>query len=95
MSKKVLRNLARNAAEIRKEVEDIMGGKVLDYEAKNILNKGRAEGLAKGLAEGRNLAFFELVEEGALSVAKAARKLGVTEEQFLNGMLLTGHKVPE
>ena len=91
MSKKVLRNLAGNAADVRKEVEDIMGGKVLDYEAKNILNKGRAE----GRAEGRNLAFYELVEDGALSVEKAAGKLGVSEEQFVNGMLLTGHKVPE
>lgn len=91
MSKKVLRNLACNAAEVRKEVEDIMGGKVLDYEAKDILNKGRAE----GRAEGRNSTLYELVEEGTLSVAKAAKKLGVSEKQFVDSMLLTGHKPPQ
>ncbi len=29
-----------------------MGGKVLDYEAKKILNLGKAEGMAEGKAEG-------------------------------------------
>lgn len=35
---------------MREEVGAIMGGKILDYEAKDILNKGRAEGRAEQLA---------------------------------------------
>ena len=30
-----------------------MGGKILDYEAKDILNRGREEGRKEGLKEGR------------------------------------------
>lgn len=35
-----------------KELES-MGGKVLEYEAKDILNRGRAEGRDEGRREGR------------------------------------------
>lgn len=45
MSKKVIRNLMGNKfPEVRKEVETMMGGKVLDFEAKRIKDEGRAEG---------------------------------------------------
>ncbi|MBQ2887030.1 MAG: hypothetical protein IJE43_25235 [Alphaproteobacteria bacterium] len=48
MSKKVLEHLAKKYSNVREEVGAIMGGKILDYEAKDILNKGRAEGRAEG-----------------------------------------------
>ena len=44
MMKKVALPLAKNYRKVRKGVESIMGGKILNYEAKDILNKGRAEG---------------------------------------------------
>lgn len=50
MSKKVLEHLAKKYSNVREEVGAIMGGKILDYEAKDILNKGRAEGRAEQLA---------------------------------------------
>lgn len=52
MSKKVVRNLLGNKfPEIRKEVEIMMGGKVLDFEAKRIKDEGRKEGIEKGREE--------------------------------------------
>jgi hypothetical protein len=44
MSEKVINSLARKHDKIKKEVTDVMGGKILDYEAKNILNKGVNQG---------------------------------------------------
>lgn len=40
MSNKVLQKIATNHVNIMKEVSDVMGGKVLEYEAKTILNEG-------------------------------------------------------
>ena len=51
MSKKVLEHIARKYANIKKGLGDIMGGKILDYPAKDILNKGRAEGRVAGSKE--------------------------------------------
>ncbi|MCI7260932.1 MAG: hypothetical protein PT949_03185 [Selenomonadales bacterium] len=51
MGKKVVRHLAIDKKKILEGVEDIMGGKILDYEAKDILNKGREEGIVLGQAQ--------------------------------------------
>ena len=45
MSKKVLEHLAKKYSNVRKGVGVIMGGKILDYEAKDILNKGKRQHL--------------------------------------------------
>lgn len=44
MSRKVIENLAVKYENVAKGVCRQMGGKVLNYEAKDILNRGRAEG---------------------------------------------------
>ncbi len=62
MSKKVIRSLLGDKyPKVRKGVEDAMGGQILEYEAKTILNRGKAEGeslLAKLISrlidDGRN-----------------------------------------
>ena len=59
MTNKTAWHLAKNYETVRKGVKDIMGGKVLEYEAKTILNRGREEGRLAGRAEGR--------EEGRLA----------------------------
>lgn len=49
MSKKVIRSLLGDKyPKVRKGVEDAMGGQILEYEAKTILNKGKAEGRIEG-----------------------------------------------
>ena len=49
MSNKVLEHIAKKFDSVRKGVKSIMGGKVLEYEAKTIRNEGLEEGLEKGI----------------------------------------------
>ncbi len=74
MSKKVIRNLLGNKfPEVRKEVEKVFGGKVLEFEARTIKNQGREEGrkryltecICKKLRKGKDIALIaeELEEE--------------------------------
>ena len=60
-----------------------MGGKILNYEAKDILNRGRQE----GRQEGRLSVLYALVKEGVLSLSDAAKRAGVSEQEFSNGMM--------
>lgn len=53
MSNKVMEQIALKYAKVRKEVTSIMGGKILEYEAKTILQRGIQEGKKVGLQEGR------------------------------------------
>ena len=49
MSKKVIRSLLGDKyPKVKKGVEDAMGGQILEYEAKTILNRGKAEGRIEG-----------------------------------------------
>ena len=53
MSKKVVRNLLGDKfPKVRREVETMMGGKVLDFEAKRIKDQGIREGRKEGREEG-------------------------------------------
>ena len=47
MSKKVLEHLAKKYSKVREEVGAIMGGKILEYEAKDILRRGERNHLVK------------------------------------------------
>ena len=52
MTKEVTRHLAEHFTNVKEGVESIMGGKILNYEAKDILNRGRNEGRAEGIEKG-------------------------------------------
>ena len=52
MSRKVIEHIAVKYKNVAKGVSRTMGGKVLNYEAKDILNRGRAEGRREGEASG-------------------------------------------
>ena len=75
MSKKVLEHLAKKYSNVKEEVGAIMGGKILDYPAKDILNQGRAEGRAEGRVEGR-------VEGRMQAVLELLGELGVVPEEI-------------
>jgi hypothetical protein len=81
MSKRVLDGIAAKYENVRKEVGTVMVGKVLEYEAKTILQEGRKEGLKEGQKEGRKdgkmEALVELVRDGLLSISEASRRLGM------------------
>ena len=67
-----------------------MGGVLLDYPAKRILNEGLAAGRKAGLAEGRLEGALEmcigLLKDGVISMAEAAKRLSMTEEELKSKM---------
>ena len=91
LSRRVAENLCQKYDNIRREVVNIMGGEILEYEAKTILNEGkkqgwilgRESGLAEGLSTGRTTTYLELVKEGILNIKDAARRIPMDEAEFL------------
>ncbi|MBR1658487.1 MAG: hypothetical protein IJ697_08490 [Synergistaceae bacterium] len=82
MTGRVVEQLAKNYSGIREGVKDIMVGKILDYEAKDILKMGIAEGISKGIAKGELSMLLKLVRNKLLSLADASRMADLTEEEF-------------
>ena len=74
MSKKVIENLAVKYTNVTKGVTSVMGGKVLEYEAKTILREG--------IQEGEKIILISLVRDGILKASDAAERLGITEEEL-------------
>lgn len=95
VSNNVLKSLSQHSDTVRKEVESIMGGRVLEYPEKTVLREGIAIGRKEGRVEGGNTMLFELVETGDLNPAIAANKLKVSIDQFKNSMLAAGYKFPQ
>ena len=96
LSRKVAENLCAKYDSVKKEVLDIMGGKILEYEAKTILNEGwvlgresgLAEGHKSGLIEGRTETYLELIRDGVLGITDAAERIPMDEAELrklLNG----------
>ncbi len=89
MSQRVAAALARNYPQVKKGVDDVMGGKILEHEAKTILQRGIREGILEGkregILEGKRagiMVCMDLVKEGILSLADAARRLNMNEEEL-------------
>lgn len=65
---------------------NIMGGKVLDYEAKDILRAGIREGMQQGEKTGVLKILVDLVHKGILSASdaavEAAEKANIAEDEF-------------
>ena len=74
MSKKVLENIAVKYKNIQKEVNNIMGGQVLEHEGKTIYNAGIKEGIAVGEERGRREANFE--------TARRLRAMGMSNDDI-------------
>ena len=68
MSKKVLENIAAKYNNIQKEVKEIMGGRVLDYEGRSIfydgIKQGRIEGEERGRSETLDAAIAFMQKQG-------------------------------
>lgn len=90
MSNKVMEQIALKYAKVRKEVTSIMGGKILEYEAKTILQRGIQEGRLAGIQEGKKVglqegrlkSYIELVKDGLLPIEEAAKRLNMKEEEL-------------
>ena len=57
-----------------------MGGQILEYEAKTILNEGMKKGMQKGRQEGQVIVFKNMIRRGC-SVKDAMSIAEITEEQ--------------
>lgn len=82
MLKKVTDNLTNGYGQIRKELDAIMGGKILEFKGEKLINQGREEGMQEGSI--RTLA--ELVHDGMLPLEAAetmvGKKYGVSRADF-------------
>lgn len=91
LTNKVLEHIASDYEKIREGVKPVMGGKVLEYEAKTIRNDGINEGWKAGIREGRREGvkvgrleqLLDLVKLNLLSVKDAAEQAQLSEEDFL------------
>lgn len=81
MSKKVLLHIADRYATVKESVGEIMGGQILDYEAKDILNKG----IKLGLEESLRHMVSKKWEKGQ-TIAQIAEDL-LEEEETIRGLV--------
>ncbi len=86
MTGKVVEHLAVKYDRVREGVKSVMGGKVLDYEAKTIWMDGVKHGMDDGIKEGIFYTLFDLVGKDLLSVEDAASQAGVSKEDFVKKM---------
>ena len=77
MANKVLVHIARKYENVREGVKQVMGGRVLDYEAKRIKNEGREEGRAEGREEG-------IVEGKAAGIVETGVDFGLSDKEILD-----------
>jgi hypothetical protein len=78
MTKKVVTNVAVKFNSIKEGVNNAVGGKVLEYEAKTILKTG----IRQGREEGRLETVLELCRDGIINISEAARRLNMNEEEL-------------
>ena len=52
------------------------------------------DGERKGIKKGRNLSYYEMVQDGDITPQRAAQKLGISPKQVIANMLLHGYKLP-
>ncbi len=90
LSKKVIDNIARKYEKIRKGVDGIMGGKVIETEAKKMYNRGisegRNEGILIGEENGRSESLKDLIKKKLAkgkSIAQIADEIEETEDKVL------------
>lgn len=75
MSQKVLEKIASKYSNVKREVGSVMGGKILDYEAKDILRQGISQGISQGIAIGEVKNLVETYQEFGRSQSDTRQKL--------------------
>ena len=81
MSQKVLEHIAAKFDNVKKGVKSVMGGQILEYEAKTILNEGRILGIDEGRVLGINEGRILGIDEGRILGIDEGRILGQDEER--------------
>lgn len=84
MAKRVLDGIAARHPKVREGVRDVMGGKVLDCEAKQILRQGIEQGIEQGIQQGIEALVAALKELGhpyEETMRKVAEKFHLSEDE--------------
>ena len=76
-------HLARNYAMVRKGAEDIMGGKILEYEAKTIFQNGIRLGREEGREE-KEISMIVSMLKNKLSLEQIVTITGLTMEKIVS-----------
>lgn len=79
MSNKVLKTIAVRYENVKKGVTSIMGGKILEYEAKTILQNGIREGERQGRIEGERQGRIEGERQGRIEGERQGRFIAYAE----------------
>lgn len=69
-----------------------MGGKVIDYEAKDIYNQGKSEGLSEGLSQGLSQGVAEGKIYGAV---ETMREFEIPDSQIAEKIIKSYNLTPE
>ena len=81
LSQKIANHLLKKQPKTKREVQKIMGGKVLELQSEKLIKKGKkaehAEGYAEGYAEGR----AEERKDGILALIAAAKDFSASPTQ--------------
>lgn len=68
----------RDRDKAKKGFGDTMRGQVLELKSEQLKREGRQE----GRQEGRNSMLIELVKDGIITIAEAAKRAGISESSF-------------
>jgi hypothetical protein len=87
MTKKVIVNIASKYANVQKGVTAVMGGKVLEHEAKTILQNGIRQGIQQGVQQGIQQGVQQGVRQGKLSdIRNLMDSMKLTAEQAMDAL---------
>ena len=87
MTDKVPEHIAAKYRAVREGVKAVMGGQVLEYEAKTIKREGMAQGRAEGMAQGK--------ENGIRNTVSILKNLDIPQQTILTKIQEQYHLDPE
>ncbi|MBQ3545563.1 MAG: hypothetical protein IJA34_11370 [Lachnospiraceae bacterium] len=88
LSERVIESLARKYDNVRKGVVSVMGGKILDYEAKRIKDAALAEGISQGITQGISQGLSQAKTENIKVCIELLRKYGVKDEDIVKEIVI-------
>ena len=84
--------LTQKYTAIQEEAESIMGGKVLEYEAKTIYKSGIEcgfeRGIVRGIEQGTLKTLYILVKDELITNVEAAKRAGMSLEEFTKAVAM-------
>lgn len=79
---RVSSHILRKTPLLKERVDRIMRGKVLRLRTDVILEQGMKKGMAQGMRQGELNTYIGLIKDGLLSLAIAAKRLGMSEDEL-------------